>query len=877
LRVEHRGLADLAASVADGTPVDWSAIEHRTDAADRRLVGHLRLVESIASLHRSISDADDEPAVDHETPLTPGPSGPHWGRLSLLERIGQGTSCDVFRAWDTALHRDVALKLLHDDGSLPDARDGAGDGAHARILEEARRLARVRHQHVVQVYGAEQHEHRVGLWMELVRGESLEEILRTRGPFGGREAALIGLDLCAALAAVHAAQLLHRDVKAQNVMRESGGRIVLMDFGTGEELSGTNRLVGTPLYLAPEIFRGQTASIQSDLYSLGVLLFYLVSGKYPVTAASMEQLAAAHAQRRRQALRDLRPDLPQAFVSAVARPLDSDPTRRFQTAGDMETALRESLEVVPPTDRSSEAHATTAGWRFPFAAVAAGILALLLGGVVARQAGWLPWPSSGSPAVTSSRTAIASVAVLPLVDQSESPSPHLADGLTDQLIDTLGQIGALRVTSRGSVMRFKDARQSAREIATALGVDALLESSMVRVQGEAGAPDRVRVNARLVQAGTDALVWSRSFDRQLGDMLGLQAEIARAVAEGVRAVVAPGEETRLKQSRRTSPAAEEAFLAGRYHLGTYGLASAEQALAAFTEATRLDPSHAAAFAGSARARFTLGFGGRLTHADARVLAQSDVQTALNLNPDDADAHAVSADLRFYYGWDWRGAYTEYRPPIDLNPSFTYARAQYARYLSAAGRLDEAVAEAALAANLDPMSAEAAQTYGLVLFYAKDYAGAAAQLTRALTLDPQYARAHRVLARVHEAEGRFDEGIVDMNRAMALAKEPDTSWDLQTIRLHALAGRREESRRRLAALEREVGTRKVRIDDEQLAHVRLALGDEAGALALLERAAADRQPRLLWLGVDPRVDPLRSHARFKAIAARLNLPNGGQRP
>ena len=203
----------------------------------------------------------------------------------------------------------------------------------------------MRHAHVVQVYGAEQHDNRVGLWMELVRGESLEEVLQARGPFGAREAALIGLDLCAALAAVHGAGLLHRDIKAQNVMRESGGRLVLMDFGTGEELSGTNRLVGTPLYLAPEIFRGQRASVQSDLYSLGVLLFYLVTGKFPVVAASMEQLARAHAHRERQPLRDLRPDLPEPFIATVERALDSDPSRRYQSVGEFESALRESLDA----------------------------------------------------------------------------------------------------------------------------------------------------------------------------------------------------------------------------------------------------------------------------------------------------------------------------------------------------------------------------------------------------------------------------------------------------------------------------------------------------------------------------------------------------
>ena len=246
-----RNSVDAAASVADGAPVDWVSAESRADADNRRLVRHLRLVESIASLHRSIPaiEADDshmESAAVADRFRAPGQAVGQWGRLSWLDRIGHGTSCEVYRAWDTALQREVALKLLHDEGDHAEA--------HGRILEEARRLARIRHAHVVQVYGAEHHDNRVGLWMELVRGESLEQVLQTRGRFGAREAALIGLDLCAALAAVHGAGLLHRDIKAQNVMRESGGRLVLMDFGTGEELSGTNRLVGTPLYLAPEIF-----------------------------------------------------------------------------------------------------------------------------------------------------------------------------------------------------------------------------------------------------------------------------------------------------------------------------------------------------------------------------------------------------------------------------------------------------------------------------------------------------------------------------------------------------------------------------------------------------------------------------------------------
>ncbi len=403
MRADDRALADAAAKVADGAPVDWVSAESRADDTNRRLVRHLRLVESIASLHRSISPNDEDDVLLQRPTGTDrvgdaGAAGPHWGRLSILDRIGHGTSCDVYRAWDIELHREVALKLLHDDGDHVEA--------HTRLLEEARRLARVRHAHVVQVYGAEQHDGRVGLWMELVRGESLEQTVQSRGAFGAREAALIGLDLCAAIAAVHGAGLLHRDIKAQNVMRESGGRLVLMDFGTGEELAGTNRLIGTPLYLAPEIFRGQRASIQSDLYSLGVLLYYLVAAKFPVNAGSMEQLARAHANRQRTPLRDLRPDLPEAFIATVERSLDSDPTRRYQSIGQFESALRESLDV--PTARLAGAAPVAVPRRrfgLAFAAAAAVLVALIAGLIV--------W----SGRVGQSDATVRSLAVLPLVDR----------------------------------------------------------------------------------------------------------------------------------------------------------------------------------------------------------------------------------------------------------------------------------------------------------------------------------------------------------------------------------------------------------------------------------------------------------------------------
>ncbi|PYQ57370.1 MAG: hypothetical protein DMF53_22875, partial [Acidobacteria bacterium] len=259
-------LQDLATSIADGQAIDWERVEEETDGEDqRRLVRALREISGIAEAHQSWHDSPASPAALGE------PAHMRWGNLILLEKIGEGSFGEVFRARDPQLDREVALKLLREET--------AGGEAGGAVIEEGRLLARVRHPNVATVYGADRREGRVGLWMELLHGRTLSSLIREQGPLGAREAVLIGLDLCRALAAVHAQGILHRDIKAQNVMRETGGRIVLMDFGVGRDLRSDvttdHSLSGTPLYLAPEVIAGGPSSIRSDIYSLGVLLFYL--------------------------------------------------------------------------------------------------------------------------------------------------------------------------------------------------------------------------------------------------------------------------------------------------------------------------------------------------------------------------------------------------------------------------------------------------------------------------------------------------------------------------------------------------------------------------------------------------------------------------
>lgn len=350
----------LASAVAERTPIDWDHAEQSADDSERSAVKALRVVAKMAAVVAA-------PPAGAELQLNE-----KWGRLRVSEVIGEGSFGRVYRAWDTQLEREVALKLVKASGVSP-----AFD--LARAIKEARLLARVRHRNVVSVFGADSHDGRFGLWMELISGRTLGQVLEMHGPMSVSEAIPVGIDLCHALAAVHGAGLLHRDIKAQNVLREEGGRIVLMDFGTGHPVSGVGDtadcLAGTPLYLAPELFSGAKPSAMSDIYSLGVLLYHLVTVSYPVSGRSRSDVESAHLAARRQPLRDARPDLSPSFVEVVERALSRAPEDRYRSAGEFGNALA----AVAGQSYSRETVPSPRRWRkSQLAAATAAVVGLLL-------------------------------------------------------------------------------------------------------------------------------------------------------------------------------------------------------------------------------------------------------------------------------------------------------------------------------------------------------------------------------------------------------------------------------------------------------------------------------------------------------------------
>ena len=366
-------LTDLAARIADGTPIDWDGLPLEMPGVPQDVAAGARLVQRLAQVHASLPSEDSfsaslfPPLIGSLTDTGVALDPITWGPLTIQERLGQGTFGEVYRALDRRLNRAVALKLLRHK----DRRESA-------VIDEGHRLACIRHPNVVTVYGAERIDGRVGLWMEFVDGKTLDQELHERKRFDPAEVQSIGADLAAALGAVHRAGLLHRDVKAQNVMRDADGRVLLMDFGAGQDYSRsrdreTAALAGTPLYLAPEVLDGRAPSPASDIYSLGVLLFYLATGTFPVEGRSLEELRAAHRQVRTTSPRSREARLPARLTGAIERALDPDPTRRFATALELERALRP--------------HAP-GRWRPLWAAVLT-IVVVAIAGVLTRS-WWLP-------------------------------------------------------------------------------------------------------------------------------------------------------------------------------------------------------------------------------------------------------------------------------------------------------------------------------------------------------------------------------------------------------------------------------------------------------------------------------------------------------
>lgn len=838
-------LIEAAGLVADGVVFDWGSMSSRlSTGAERAIADELAGVARIADAHRHLHQLLPATATDHAASIS---SRSSWGHLELLEIVGRGSYGTVYRAWDSRLDRQVALKLFH--------------GTHDReaVLREGRMLARIRHDNVVAVYGADVSDGVAGIWMEFVKGRSLDQFVKERGPLSAQEATLVGLDMSRALAAVHGAGLLHCDVKAQNVVREPGGRLVLMDLGAGRSVPSPgdsthdDDLTGTPHYMAPELFARRPASPQSDLYSLGVLLFYLVSGRFPADGKTLAEIRQAHVQQRLRHLRDLRPDLPTGYLREVTRALDPDPLARHHSAGELEAGL---LRLSPASPSgSARGSLSPTSWKAVPVWFAATTVATIVGLVLAGA--WFTGrslPSAG---------AARSIAVLPIRNLTGDASKnYLADGLTEVLISNLARVRMLRVPSFAAVAPFRGESAATRDTANRLGVGLLLAGSIVE------ADSTVRITVQLIDPGADSVLWAEELTRPSTEMLGAQVEIARMVAARL-SVDLSSEEQGALTSAAVDPAAQEAFLRGLVSSqAALSRAALETTVQHFHAATRLAPGFAPAWAQLALAESALL--DRSSDVDRRRQAayiKDLAYKAIAIDPTLSTAHAALGSVQFYYDWDFAAADRTFNRAMELNPSDSFVAQQYAMLLAALGRVSEAIPLAQRARDLEPLVPVRSTNVGILFYYARDYETAEREMRRALEISPSFAAARYGLGRALSAQGQITEAIDEVQEAVARSNSP--AYLAELSRVLAASGKRSEA----DAIQSQLVERRRKGEAFGLDHAAyFAIVDSRidDAFRILNEAIDERQTNVLWIAVDPRVDAIRQDLRFHQLLVRIGL-------
>jgi serine/threonine protein kinase/tetratricopeptide (TPR) repeat protein len=806
--------------------------------------------EATAREVRQLLHASEDPLWFLDDPLVKSlatrddghlPIGTRIGDYEITERLGSGGMGHVYRARHLRLECDHAIKVL---------RAGGDATADARLLAEARKAARLSHPNICTVYHVGEHEGRAYLIMELVPGVTLQQRLHG-GPLPLDAARRYSFQVADALAHAHESGVIHGDLKPANIMVTPQGHVKVLDFGVARRVAGSGTgesttretehsapLAGTLRYMPPEALRNECVDTRGDVWSLGVVLYEMLTGRSPFRGETAFELSSSIL---RDAPAPFSSTRPSGIEPVVLRCLEKDVARRYQTAGEVRAALEAPDPGTAPYPTSRRP-----AWRW----AAAALLAVLLSGV-----GW--WFTARS---SPSRDRV-SIAVLPLESLSGGGDEYFADGVTEVLIGDLAQVRAIRVISRQSTLGYRRTTTPAAEIARTLGVDFLVIGTVTR----AGA--QVRITAQLLNPFTDEHLWSNSFTRPLEDVLTLQNEVAREIARYVAVTIRPEEERRFAQTRPVRPEVADAYLRGRSLWNVRSKRALEQGADAFRTAIRMDPEHAQSYSGLAdtyAVQASLGF---VRARDAYELAREAAHSALRLDPGLAEPHASLGRVIFSYEWDdGQAAEQEFLRAVSINPSYPTARQWYAVLLATRGRLDEALNEARLAEQSNPLSPIIHWNVARTHFFRGEHDAALAAIARALELEADFPMALVLAARVHAQQGRVTEA------QRALDQIPPEDVTSESLALSAyLAAIRGDGKAAISMVQRlEADPASQYVAPYYVAKVYTALKDPDQAFSHLDRAADERVAQTVFVGVDPEFAPLRGDPRFEPLAKRVGV-------
>jgi len=809
----------------------------------------------------------------------------------ILEKLGAGGMGVVYKAQDTKLNRTVALKFLSQDLT----RD---QETIDRFINEAQAASALDHANICTIHEiGETEEGQMFIVMAYYAGETLQKKVSSSKALSGGQLPVdsvidIVTQTARGLERAHEAGITHRDIKPSNLIITPRGEVKIIDFGLAK-LAGQTRLtktgstLGTVAYMSPEQVQAQPVDHRSDIWSLGVVLYEMLTGKLPFRGDYETAMVYATVNEPPQLISNFRADIPAELECIASKCLEKDPSNRYQYADEIVVDLRRLKEIQNKSElpRRESGHGKLKNtlppknvdrlawlWekkilpfvkRFDFtfkrrkanfyrwAAMFGSMAALLL----AAYFLWGEKPETPAPN-------LHRIAVLPLANISSDPqNEYFAEGMTEELIATLSKISHFRVIARTSVMRYKGGNQSIAEIGRELQVETILTGS-VRKAGNA-----LRIAVQLVEVRRQEPVWLQEYDREFKEVFAIQCDIARRVAEALRVELLAGENQQFEKQATINLEAYTLYLRGLFHWNKRTAEELKKSITYFKQAIAEDSTYALAYTGLTNSYTLLGTVeyGNLTAREAMSQARAAAEKALAFDDECAEAHAALANIYWTNDWDWAGAEREFTRALALKPNYAIAHHWYAHYLAARGRLDEAMREIKRAQELDPLSLIINTAVGMVFYYRRQSEQAIAQLHKTLEMDSNFVAAQLQLGVVYVQQRRYEEAIATFKRTIHVAGENPVSLAL-LAHAYAVSGKSAEAIKILTEFQKPSQRRL--ISPSHMALIYLGLGEKDQVFAWLEKAYQERSNYLIYLKVEPLVDSLRPDPRFTALLNKV---------
>ena len=782
-------------------------------------------------------------------------------RYEIIEELGKGGMGKVYRVEDKKIKEEVALKLIKPEV----ASDKKTIRRFSNELKMARKIA---HRNVCRMYDLGEEKGTHYITMEYVPGEDLKSSIRRMGPLGAGKTVFIAKQVCEGLAEAHRLGVIHRDLKPQNMMIDKDGNSRIMDFGIarsvkGKGITGAGVMVGTPEYMSPEQAEVKEVDQRSDIYSLGVILYEMVTGRVPFEGETPLGIAMKHKSEIPKDPREISSQIPEDLSTVILKCLEKDKENRYQSAGEVRSELARIEEGIPTTERvepkrkpiTSKEITVTFGLRKLL--IPASIVVVL---VITAVIIWQFLPQKKADFLSPD---IASVAVLPFNDLSpQKDQEYLCDGLAESLINALTRVKELRVPATTSSFSFRGNEQDIQKIGEKLNVNTVLRGSVQK------AGNRVRITAQLINIADESLIWSEQYNRDLEDVFAIQDEISLAIVNMLKVGLLGEEKTELLKRHTEDIEAYNLYLQGNWFLGRRTKLELKKALEYFEKAIDRDSNYALAYAGLALTYGMIGDYNYMAPKEVFPMAKEAALTALELDDTLAEAHYALALIKLDHEWDWKGAEQEYKRAIELNSNYAAAHHGYAQYLLCMARFEDALEEIKRARELDPLSLIINRNTGQHFYRARQYDKAIDALQKTIEMDPSFMGSRRYLGLVYLQKSMFKQALEEFQKEKDIIRGFNAHIESLIGVTYALLGKRKNA---LQILEKLIAQPKeMNVEPSSMALIYFALGENDQGFERLEKAYEERDPLLKKLKSEPIFDNVRSDPRFKAMLKKLNL-------